>query len=120
MADKFSPPSAELEQALCQFDQVWRSGTSPSIQQCLQSASGIDTKARRELLQELVKIDLEYRWRRKASGSKPWSLEDYVRQHPELGPIDQLSAGIIGVEYWVRQHWGDRPTHQEYLTRFPQ
>jgi serine/threonine protein kinase len=117
-----TPPAAatDVETVLNRFDQAWRAGTPPTINEFLPSASAMTSAARRELLEELVKIDLEYRWRSQSRAGKPWLLEQYVQKHPELGPLNQLSVELISGEYWVRQHWGDRPTHQEYVTRFPQ
>src|SRR6516165_2559813 len=117
-----TPPAAatDVETLLNRFDQAWRAGTPPTINEFLPSASAMTSAARRELLEELVKIDLEYRWRSQSRAGKPWLLEQYVQKHPELGPLNQLSVELISGEYWVRQHWGDRPTHQEYVTRFTQ
>src|SRR5262245_22698378 len=109
--------SAAIEEVLFQFDQAWGKGAAPAIEEFLQSAPAADTGGRRLLLEELVKIDLEYRWRQASSpkitaaasaskqtkpalGSKP-RLEDYLVRFPELGPLNNLSAELIGSEYWV-------------------
>jgi len=117
----------QLDQLLERFEEGWRSGTAPAIGSFLFAANLADIAARRELLQELVKIDLDYRWRSAnamssapAFGNGGRRLEDYVREHPELGPAQKLPAAFIGEEYRVRQRWGDRPGHAEYAARFPE
>ena len=77
---------------------------------------------RRRLLRELVKIDLEYRWRgNPPAGAFPVRprLEDYVARLPSLGPLHELPIELIVEEYRVRRRWGDRPDHVDYLGRFP-
>jgi hypothetical protein len=66
-------------------------------------------------LHELVKTDLEIRYRR----GKPAALEDYLEQFPELGPKDQVPTPLIYEEYRVRQTHGDRPALEGYQSRFP-
>src|SRR5262249_37422352 len=120
MAQSPSAAATDVESVLNRFDQAWRAGSPPAIGEFLPSTSAMTSAARRELLEELVKIDLEYRWRSQSRTGKPWLLEGYVQKHPELGPLNQLSVELISGEYWVRQHWGDRPAHEEYARRFPQ
>src|SRR5262245_9364708 len=72
------PPSAEG--LLIQFDRAWQSGTPPRLDDFLSPASD---PARRQLLEELIKIDLECRWCRSAQRSndpanRPLHLEDYI------------------------------------------
>src|SRR5262249_14131432 len=117
------PPSGRhhAKKLLDQFEEAWQQGTEPRIEDVLRQtpASG-DEGARRELLEELIKIDLEYRWRRQRAGVKPLRLEDYVERFSDLGPLDRLPAPLIAQEYEARQSWGDRPGHTEYAARFPQ
>jgi serine/threonine protein kinase/Tfp pilus assembly protein PilF len=117
-----------------QFEQAWQSKPPPEVTAFLQSrlapGQGIGPTAYHQLLEELVKIDLEYRWRHVAPGSAPHVpaapglppcplLEVYVRHCPQFGPAERLSSELIAEEYRVRQRWGDRPDHAEYLNRFP-
>src|SRR5439155_14941622 len=46
-------------------------------------------------------------------------LEDYVAHLGALGPLPQVPIELICEEYRVRQRWGDRPGHAEYVGRFP-
>jgi non-specific serine/threonine protein kinase len=129
------------EDLLERFDAAWQEGRAPKIEAFL-AAAGSDAvdDRQRSLLEELIKIDLEYRWRRRKSKGVPKDgttvrdapaqrqparlprrphLEDYVRRYPMLGSLEQLSLELIVEEYRVRQRWGDRPTHEVYQARFP-
>jgi tRNA A-37 threonylcarbamoyl transferase component Bud32 len=65
---------------------------------------------------------MEFRWR---NGSAPLGspeaakLEVYAAKFPELGRLDQFPLELIAEEYRVRRQWGDRPTHTDFLARFP-
>lgn len=111
----------DLEKLLCDFDDAWRSGSMPCIEHFLPPGAAAATEqAHREHLQELIKIDLEYRWRRGKHGPHQAPLlEHYTSRFPELGPVAQLPADLIAEEYRVRVRWGDRPRHAEYPPRFP-
>jgi serine/threonine protein kinase len=116
----------DREPLLYEFEQAWQSGAAPAIESILAllpSDGSVTEPLRRQLLEELVKIDLEYRWRGVAAAAadlpaKPL-LEDYVRCHPALGPLDALSPALLGEEYRVRWRWGDRPDAETYRARFP-
>jgi serine/threonine protein kinase len=134
-----SSVTLDLEQLVDSFEQAWQSGRPPRIEQFLPTSA--EAPRHREILEELVKIDLEYRWRQaqprdadlppcagsdsdfataldKSGVPQHPRLEDYVARYPELGPLDQLSVDLIGEEYMVRQQWGDRPSQTQYLARF--
>lgn len=136
----FQPPPAPIE-ALCrEFESSWKHGEEPDIRQFLcDRTGGFSQDALRNLLFELVAIDLEYRWRRAAArksseagdaiaqtlgpGSVPTLperplLEDYLEQFPELGPRESLPVDLIAGEYHVRRVYGDAPPRDEYLRRF--
>lgn len=116
-----------------QFEAAWRQGEPRSVRQFLNAldASGEDASwvDRSELARELVKIDLEYRWRwphesdqSLESAEKPrrLSLDDYAAECPELGVVERFPIDLIAEEYWVRHRWGDRPSHGAYRARFPE
>jgi len=112
------PPAGThtAEALLGRFDQAWKKGTAPSIAAFLSLLAA--TEARRPFLEELVMIDLEYRWRQQ-SPQQRLRLEDYAKTFPELGRLEAVSRELIAAEYRVRHLWGDRPEHAEYLARFP-
>ncbi|MGE3806399.1 MAG: WD40 repeat domain-containing serine/threonine protein kinase [Gemmataceae bacterium] len=119
------PPPARLDALLDQFEEAWLANPYPLLASFLESLAADDPAWQRRALTELVKIDLDQRWRcqqiRSADGNFPARprLEDYVAQFPLLGPTDALPVGLIREEYWVRHSWGDRPEAAEFLARFP-
>jgi serine/threonine protein kinase len=76
---------------------------------------GLDDPMRWAVLEELVKIDLDARWK---AGQKPM-LHDYLAKFPELGPADHVSEDLIGEEYRVRRTYSSTPPLSEYRMRFP-
>jgi len=118
----------DLADIMARFESAWRSGLPPPIEDFLpaarRAASAMD-QGQRELLEQLVKIDLEFRWRQgvpagytSALPERP-RLEHYVARFAALAPPDRLPEDLIGQEYLVRHLFGDRPAHQEYADRFP-
>jgi serine/threonine protein kinase len=143
-AAAWPPPGepTELLSLLERFDRAWQGQSPPRIDEYLPPTSRVaaeEAASRRQRLEELIKIDMEYRWRgagrardgSSASGSGGESpepgidplpvrplLEDYLVRYQEIGPPARLSPELIGEEYRVRRRWGDRPGHAEYLARF--
>ena len=113
--------SPDLEVYVHRFEEAWRSETSPGLFDFLPAADG---PARLKVLRELIKLNLEYRWRKRGSSGPRviaiQSLELYLQQEPDLSPDGKAPLDLIAEEYRVRQRWGDRPTHQDYATRFPE
>jgi serine/threonine protein kinase len=121
------------------FEIAWRDGGAPRIEEFVHSerssASGTGQHAT-AVLAELVKIDLEYRWRQaemafeRASGADKAEsdpglplpdcplLEDYLERFPELATSTGAPLDLISEEYRVRRRWGDRPSPGEYAARF--
>ncbi len=66
-------------------------------------------------LLELIKTDLEIRWR----NGQPALLEGYAVEFPELGSPRELPLALIYEEYRVRLLFGDRPAPESYRERFP-
>lgn len=116
-----SPASPSLDRIADQFDQLWRSGSRPNLAQFVESLD-VEPSLRRDLLQELVIIDMEYRWREAASDTnsvhhRPPLLHDYTAAWPELAE-PQWSASIVAEEFRIRHRWGDAPDKQLYRQRF--
>jgi serine/threonine protein kinase len=67
-------------------------------------------------LEELVKVDLEVRWKR----GQGWLLEQYAKRYPALEPAAYLPAELIYEEYRARARYlGEFPRLEEYQRRFP-
>src|SRR5262249_38121049 len=97
------------------FENAWQTGHPPRIEDFLPAGPGVNgTASHRKLLEHLVRIDLEFRWRRAGAGGGGPRLEEYAVRFPEL----ELAEKLVSEEYWVRHLWGDRPDHGEYLARF--
>jgi tRNA A-37 threonylcarbamoyl transferase component Bud32 len=120
------PPNiVGLEACLEAFETAWRGGPRPMIAAFWRTCHPpADPDERRELLLELIQVDLEYRWRSgKERGRRPGArgphLEWYNKQFAELGSLDALPLALVAEEYRVRRRWGDNPSHAEYAARFP-
>jgi len=122
----------KIDEICDRFEAAWKAGRPPLIDHCLHdSLPDADPDVRRQLLVELVMIDLEYRWRRAAqtSGdlSEParWAedalgrpgesplplrprLDDYLARYPELAPSRRLPDDLMALERHVRNRWGRR------------
>jgi hypothetical protein len=124
----------ELTVHLNNFDSAWQSsklGNLPAFFATASTGCASDVD-RRQLLIELIKIDLEHRWRAQGSSvERPElreeslhgiplrpRLEDYRRQFPELLRSDNFPDDLIAEEFRVRHRWGDRPPMDEYVRRF--
>jgi WD40 repeat protein/serine/threonine protein kinase len=107
-------PGIDPETLLRRFEEAWLAGAAPALEQFLPSG---DAAARCRLLAELLKMDLEYRWRRNADGPPGPKLEEYLARFAELGPAAQLPADLIAAEYRARRLAGDRPDPTEYQQR---
>ena len=114
-----------FESCLEAFEEAWQTEHPPVLSEFLQS---VPDTSRRELLIELIMIDLEWRWRRgglqatvldiEAAFPTQPKLEDYVQAHPKLGGVDALPLDLLVEEYRIRHRFGDRPEHVEYAQRF--
>ncbi len=107
----------ELQSVASHYDKAWRDvdsqGGSVTMDGYLPPPGA---PLRTVYLHELIKTDLEIRWRRHL----PTCLEHYVRDYPELGTPRELPAELIYEEYHVRQVHGDAPALESYRTRFPE
>ena len=83
-------------------------------------ASVLDDASRVSLLEELIKLDLEYRWRKSASGSAVWHVRDYVQRFAELRVAGWNPTRLLCEEFRARWQWGDRPSRQSFAREYPQ
>jgi WD40 repeat protein/tRNA A-37 threonylcarbamoyl transferase component Bud32 len=83
------------------FEAAWAAGAPPDLAPFVAGAGGA---RRHELLKELVKIDLEHRWR----GGDRRKPEDYLDDWPELrGPDGWLPDDLVGFAEELRQELDD-------------
>ena len=122
------------------FESDWQAGGADlahAISRITEQQLAAVQVTRREVLEELIKIDLEYRWRRAtvppntdqrheddtvgSPGKTRWELpkiEFYWGQFPELRSDEKIPEELICEEYRVRRQWGDRPPREEFFKRF--
>lgn len=116
--------NASLEEAIELFETNWSAKSPPSIVQALKT---IETSQRRQLAIEMAAIDMELRWRTfhqsqqpcDALGGQP-TWRDYTTCAPEIGSIAELPTAMIAEEYRARIWWGDSPTHDQFLSLYPE
>ena len=102
---------SKLTQTLEAFANAWESSPfPPSIVEFLTTGgSGL----RRELVSELIKLDLENRWQR---GLRKL-VEDYADDVPDLDAI--VTVALVFEEYHIRKTAGDHVSPTEIFKRFP-
>lgn len=107
-----------MDQILDSFESAWHDSTTPpTIADFLPTPGSGEREA---ALHELIKIDLERRWRDDGSATdagRPM-LEHYFEQFPELGSFQSCPPALIAHEYRVRSISGDQPTIGDYQQRF--
>jgi len=65
---------------------------------------------------ELVRVDLELRWRR----DDPTRAEDYLKRFPVVAESAELAVDVVYAEYLARELVGQHPEVAEYQARFPE
>lgn len=102
------------------FEQAWREGSPPQLEQWVGELAG---PTRLATLEELVLIDMEMRWKAQRgpapTTAPPQSVESYLERFPELRQA-AIVLRLAKQEYLMRQHFGDRPSASEFQARFPQ
>jgi WD40 repeat protein/tRNA A-37 threonylcarbamoyl transferase component Bud32 len=101
-----------LERILEQFEDAWRHGQRPSLDDYLVAGD----QERRALLVELVHADLYYR----LEAGEQARAEEYLSRYPELGHDAAEAVSLIVAEYEQRRQYEAALTPAEYLGRFPQ
>jgi serine/threonine protein kinase len=101
-----------LEELADRFTTAWKEADAVDLAAYLPA---VGDPLRGAVLLELIKTDLEIRWRR----GLPCHLEGYLPRFPELGSASALPASLIFEELRVRRQHGDHPPLLEYQNRFP-
>jgi serine/threonine protein kinase/formylglycine-generating enzyme required for sulfatase activity len=102
----------ELQFVLSRFERAWQGSGRADLGDFL---AGHGPRLGPVVFLELVKSELEIRWRR---GERPL-VEEYLRHYPALGADPGLWAPLLAEEYRIRQQHADRPPLDEYRERFP-
>jgi serine/threonine protein kinase len=98
--------------ALDRFARAWQETDGASLDDFVPSPG---EPLRALVFQELVKVDLENRWKR----HQEVFLEDYCRRFPDLVNAATISPLLIYQEYCIRTRYADRPELESYQARFP-
>jgi serine/threonine protein kinase len=105
-----------LQDIVESFEDSWRElPSAASGGAILDFFPPVDDPLRTSCIHELIKSDLEIRWRR----GQGTTLDHYVRCIPEISDAAALPASLIYEEYRARKQYGDNPDLAEYRTRFP-
>lgn len=94
MNDAHDPPPADraegtgrwLDQVADRFEAAWKAGPEPRI---ADFAAGESGPRRAELLEELIRLDFEYRCR----AGRPRPAREYLAEFPELSPAGPTPPG---------------------------
>jgi serine/threonine protein kinase len=95
------------------LEQAWHESNDADLRSLLPPEG--DT-LRLNALVELIKTELEIRWRRRNGVT----LDHYLDKFPELGSKDHLPVTLIYEEFRVRQRYGDHVPLESYRDRFPE
>ncbi|MFI4851734.1 MAG: protein kinase [Gimesia chilikensis] len=125
-----------LNQILDQYEQLWQSGVQPQLDQFVKDLE-LSEPEQREVLSELIAVDLEYQARLSATQQSPdveaatpasvtvtdqtsgiFTLDFYADRWPDLFSNTDHCASLIAEEYRIRHRWGDQPAMQEYIDRY--
>src|SRR5262249_11477038 len=108
---KESAGRVRLERAISRFEAAWQQRPNPPLDEHLVG----EGPARRDLLVELVHIDLEFRLKQGEAAR----VEDYLARYPELADDTATVLGLIGTEHNLRRRDPQGVSLDEYLGRFP-
>jgi len=106
-----------IQELADRFEQTWQQAqaTGTSTVDFSKLLPGTSDPMRRAVLYELIKIDMEFRWRR----GQIITLDHYLETYPELGPAENLSPLLIYEEYRLSQLHGVNTPLKVYQKRFP-
>ncbi len=102
---------SKLTHTLEAFAAAWE--TSPYPPSLADFLPSVGSGIRKELIPELIKLDLEQRWQR---GLRKL-VEDYSYEIPELDAI--VTVDLVFEEYHIRKTAGDHVSPTEFFKRFP-
>jgi hypothetical protein len=93
------------------FEQAWRTGSEPNLDEYLRNQD-VD---RQQLLLELIRVDLEQRWRQ----GEPLRIEAYLSRYPELANKPADVVDLLDWECRMRRMLAQQVEVREYRKRFP-
>ncbi len=122
------PNDSQLERFLDEFERAWRNSDPIDIPRVLdrwrasRPESSPDPAVEMRLLAELIKLDLEYRWRKGSDAvhrPPPGTLlGSYLSRYPDLKLYPERLGELVLEEFRARLRWGDAPDPADYVQRF--
>src|SRR5688572_6119212 len=111
-----SPAWLACEAQIKAFEDAWLRGRAPTVDDFLR-ADGLRAEGalRRQLLIELVHVDLEFR----VKAGEGACVERYLDSHPELASDPRAALDLIAAEFEFRQRQKMQTNVDEYRLRFP-
>ncbi|MFG0255658.1 MAG: protein kinase, partial [Rhodopirellula sp. JB053] len=100
------------EALLDEFESHWLDDSPPDIDSFLNEKID-DANLRERILVELVRMDLEYRYRSADHDAKP--LRQYLAEFPSI----VLTADLIEDEWRLRKRHGELPSLEQWRDEFP-
>ncbi|MCM2372271.1 protein kinase domain-containing protein [Aporhodopirellula aestuarii] len=100
------------EALLDQFESQWIAGTPTDILSFLDTHAR-DDEERQRLLVELVRLDLEYRYR--SADHERKLLREYLQEYPSIS----LTADLIEDEWRLRNRHGESMTIEQWRAEYP-
>src|SRR5437763_16105890 len=91
-----------LEDLASRLEEAWKAGAPVALAANLPPP---DDPLRKVALVELIKVDMECRWRH----GKAVGLDHYLDKFDELRPKRTLAAELIYEEYRLPHRFGDKP-----------
>src|SRR5438046_5636797 len=98
-----------LKDAVKRFENAWRQGSGPRIDDYLSTGDPLRSRA----LIELVHVDLELRLK----AGEPARVEEYLARYPELTEDRAATLGLIAVEHELRRRREPGLALDDYLQR---
>lgn len=93
------------------FEEAWRQGQTPEIDDFV----SVSDPARKELLIELICVDLEFRLK----AGEPVRVQAYFEKYSELPADRRAVLELIEAEHNLRRRLGEEVRLDEYRSRFP-
>jgi tetratricopeptide (TPR) repeat protein/tRNA A-37 threonylcarbamoyl transferase component Bud32 len=110
--DFFQSAWGRLEQIVARFEEAWRRGERPAIDEYLR-AEDVEP---RQLVLELAHADLECRWK----AGEAVRVETYLERYAELAADRAGALRLIEAEYQLRRRREPGLGPADYFRRFPQ
>src|SRR6266851_3284032 len=104
-----APEWERLQDLLDRYERAWNEAGPEQLLDFKDYLPPTEDALRSAALQELIKTDLEIRWRR----GQTVRIESYLQEFPELG-VEGTLAPLIYEEFRVRQLHGDKPPVESY------